>query len=95
MRQHETTPEPSPFSCITCHKRFKVKAKLEQHHILHSGIRMLAALHYVSTNTHFWTHFSMHFIMACNHCFVYMLDWLLKQCYVSTSASPGKETVAL
>lgn len=41
MRQHETTPEPSPFVCRTCHKRFKVKGKLEQHQILHSGTTIL------------------------------------------------------
>lgn len=27
----------------------------------------------------------MHCIIPCNHCFVTVLDWLIKQCYVSTS----------
>ena len=56
MRQHDSTPEPCPFTCITCHKRFKVRGKLEQHQILHTGITILAPLHYVSPNTNVWTH---------------------------------------
>jgi hypothetical protein len=54
---------------------------LEQHQILHSGMRMLAALHYLSPNTNFWTHFPLHFMIPCNQCFVSVSEWL----FVSTS----------
>ncbi|XP_069700026.1 zinc finger protein 26-like [Periplaneta americana] len=37
MRRHISDPSPAPHACPTCQKRFKIKAKLEQHQILHSG----------------------------------------------------------
>ena len=41
MRRHETAPKPPPYPCSICNKRFYIKAKLQQHEILHSGMQYI------------------------------------------------------